>query len=295
VLVEIKTCLVCSESNFTDFLKVKDHSISGEQFNISMCKNCGFRFTNPIPSEETIGKYYQSDDYISHSDTNKGIINKLYHIVRKQSLSSKLNLINKHSKTKGTLLDVGCGTGYFLQTCKENGWQITGMEPDDKARTIAEENTKQKIYNHLFSIEGEQKFDIITLWHVLEHVHQLNETIVHLRKLLKKEGILIIAVPNINSYDADIYKEYWAALDVPRHLYHFTERDITQLFSKHRIDKIGTYPMKFDSFYVSMLSEKYKNGSTNYFSAFINGLMSNIKAIGLKNHSSKIYVFQKND
>jgi SAM-dependent methyltransferase len=294
VLIELKTCPICSGHELNNHFSVKDHSISGEIFNISMCKNCGFRFTNPIPSEATIGKYYQSEDYISHSDTNKGIINKLYHLVRKQSLRSKIKLIDKTCPAKGTILDIGCGTGYFLQACKEDGWKIQGMEPDSTARMLAERNIGQSVFNNLFSIKEEGLYDLITLWHVLEHVHKLNETIQHINKLLKPNGRLIIAVPNLLSFDSSTYGEYWAAYDVPRHLYHFAPTDMDKLLTKHKFVKIDTNPMMFDSFYVSMLSDKYKYGKTNYIRAFLNGFKSNRKASGNKNYSSLIYVFKKN-
>ncbi len=294
MLIELKTCPICSGHELDKHLSVKDYSISGETFNISMCKNCGFRFTNPVPSEDTIGKYYQSEDYISHSDTKKGIINKLYHFVRKRSLKSKLNLINNAATNKGLILDIGCGTGYFLQTCKEDGWKIEGMEPDSNARTLAEKNTGQTIFDNLHSIKEENKYDVITLWHVLEHVHKLNENLQHINKLLKTNGRLIIAVPNCLSYDSTTYKEFWAAYDVPRHLYHFTPSDMDNLLNKQNFIKTDTQPMLFDSFYVSMLSDKYKFGKTNYLRAFLNGLKSNRKASTNKNYSSLIYVFKKN-
>jgi len=294
VLQEIKSCPICSNSTFEKKASIKDHSISKEIFNISLCKNCGFNFTNPIPSEETIGNYYQSENYISHSDTNKGLINKLYHLVRKQSLKSKLTLLNNSVTKKGKLLDIGCGTGYFLQTCKENGWTVEGMEPDNTARSHAEQNTKQKIHTNLFSISENNTYNTITLWHVLEHVHKLNESIQHIHKLLVSNGILIIAVPNINSYDSIYYGNDWAALDVPRHLYHFKKENMDNLLTKHGFTIKEIKPMIFDSFYVSMLSDKYKFGKTNYLRAFFVGLLSNLKASGKNNHSSLIYIYQKN-
>ncbi len=294
MLIELKICPVCSGTELSNHLSIKDHSISGEVFNTSVCKSCSFKFTNPMPSEETIGRYYQSENYISHSDTNKGIINKLYHLVRKQSLKSKIALINSNTSKKGMLLDIGCGTGYFLQTCKEDGWKIEGMEPDPLARALAEKNTSQKLHTDLFAIQETNKYDVITLWHVLEHVHKLNESIQHIHKLLKENGTLIIAVPNCLSYDAVTYSTNWAAYDVPRHLYHFTPKDMDILLTKHNFTNTVTKPMLFDSFYVSMLSDKYKYGKTNYFRAFLNGFKSNQKAKTTGNYSSLIYVFKKN-
>ncbi len=294
MLQEIKTCPVCAGTASDQIFSLKDHSISGELFHISRCKTCGFKYTNPVPSEETIGKYYQSENYISHSDTNKGLINKLYHLVRKQSLKSKLKLVNQSGAAKGALLDIGCGTGYFLQACKENGWKTEGMEPDPSARALAEKNTGQAIHTSLLSITGEKKYDVITLWHVLEHVHKLNESIQHIHTLLKDNGRLIIAVPNCNSYDSKTYGAFWAAYDVPRHLYHFTAPDMDKLLTKHSFKGTGIKPMVFDAFYVSMLSDQYKFGKTNYLRAFFKGFLSNVKAMGNHNYSSLIYLFKKN-
>ncbi len=294
MLTELKNCPVCAGTESKKFLTLKDHSISGETFQLSQCTSCGFRYTNPVPDETSIGRYYQSENYISHSDTNKGIVNKLYHLVRKRSLKSKLELVNRFSGSKGNILDIGCGTGYFLQTCKEDGWKTDGMEPDPHARKLAEQNTGHSLYSDLFSVTEEQKYDVITLWHVLEHVHKLNESIQHIHKLLKKNGTLIIAVPNCNSYDSSIYKEFWAAYDVPRHLYHFTPPDMENLLIKHSFQKTAILPMMFDSYYVSMLSDQYKFGKTNYLRAFFNGWKSNLKASKNNNYSSLIYIFKKN-
>jgi 2-polyprenyl-3-methyl-5-hydroxy-6-metoxy-1,4-benzoquinol methylase len=293
VPITIKSCPICSHEHFNEYLTVKDHSISKQNFNIVSCKSCGFRFTNPIPDENEIGAYYQSEDYVSHSDSTKGIVNKLYHFVRNRSLKSKLKIINGHAK-KGTVLDIGCGTGYFLKICKEDGWHIDGMEPDQGARMLAQQNTGMSIKGNLFDINPPTKYNIITMWHVLEHVHKLNDSIQHIYNLLEDNGTLVVAVPNINSYDSSIYKEYWAALDVPRHLYHFTQKDVDKLLTKSGFTKEKIYPMVYDSFYVSMLSTRYKYGATNYLKSFLTGILSNIKATKTGEYSSLIYIYKKN-
>ncbi len=291
---QLNNCPVCQSQTFEKYLTVKDYTVSQEQFKIVTCKKCGFRFTNPRPDGKAIGEYYKAESYISHSNTSKGLISKIYQEVRKFTLKGKLNLINKLSPTKGKLLDVGCGTGMFLSITHEDGWKVNGIEPDRKARAIAEETNKIKITEEILSSFQNEKFEVITLWHVLEHVHELNATIDWLKERLSKDGSLIIAVPNHESKDAEIYQEQWAAYDVPRHLYHFSQKSIKQLFANHGFELKETLPMKFDSFYVSMLSTKYQKGKINYLRAFLDGLKSNIAAEGnSKNYSSLIYVFKK--
>jgi 2-polyprenyl-3-methyl-5-hydroxy-6-metoxy-1,4-benzoquinol methylase len=289
-MTEIKNCTICNSINFNQLIETTDYTVSNEKFKIVQCKNCGFIFTNSIPNEEEIIKYYKSDSYISHSDTKKGLMNLAYHQVRKIALQKKLKLINSLSK-KGRLLDIGCGTGYFLNTCKKDGWTVEGTEPDSDARKIAETQTRSGISKSIFDNSNYQTYDIITMWHVLEHVHRLNESMERIRSLLKKDGKLIIAVPNCNSHDAKVYKEYWAAYDVPRHLYHFTAESMNIFLQKHQLRIIRKEPMKFDAYYVSMMSEKYKNG--NLIKGILNGFISNMKAGTEKNYSSVIYIAEK--
>lgn len=291
---QLKQCPVCQSQTFEVYLTVRDYTVSQEQFKIVTCKKCGFRFTNPRPDSEAIGEYYKAESYISHTNTSKGLISKIYQEVRKFTLKGKLNLINRLSPQKGKLLDVGCGTGMFLNVARENGWKVNGIEPDAGARAIAEETNQIKINDEILSSFQQETFEVISLWHVLEHIHQLNETIEWLKARLSKDGSLIIAVPNHESKDAKIYQEQWAAYDVPRHLYHFSQNSIKELFAKHGFVLKETLPMKFDSFYVSMLSTKYQSGKINYIKAFADGLKSNYSASKEnQNYSSLIYVLKK--
>lgn len=279
-MIEYKSCPNCGSGDISFILSAKDNTVSGEEFEIWECKNCSIRFTQNIPEQENIARYYQSEKYISHSDTNEGLVNKLYHLVRKRTLLKKQNLVEHSTKKKhGSILDLGAGTGAFLNTMQLAGWDSVGLEPDTTARKKARElyglNLKES--NELFSLASDN-FDAISLWHVLEHVHQLHEYVIKFRELLKKEGKLFIAVPNFTSKDAATYKKYWAAYDVPRHLYHFSPKSMEILLNTHGFILEKIQPMWYDSVYVSMLSEKYKTGKANNVNALINGVASNLNA-----------------
>lgn len=287
-------CPVCQHAQFSPFLTCLDYTVSRETFQTVQCDSCGFKFTNPRPEETVLGNYYKSEDYVSHSNTKKGFINSAYQLIRKYTLLKKLQLISKYYKT-GNILDIGCGTGEFLNTCKNAKWKTMGIEPDPGARKMAIENYGLDVREEVeIKKLDNESFDIISMWHVLEHVPQLNERIEDLKRLIKPNGVIIIAVPNCNSLDAGIYKEHWAAYDVPRHLYHFTPKDIEQIFKNHGLKLNTVLPMIFDSFYVSMLSEKIKTGKTNIIRSTWNGLRSNFSAIKSgKTYSSQIYLIRK--
>ena len=289
-------CPVCRSNHISHALDVKDFTVSKEVFPVWHCNNCSCRFTQDIPDAGSIGRYYQSDAYISHSDTKEGFINKVYHSVRNYTLKAKRRLVEKESgKKKAFLLDVGAGTGAFANEMHNNGWKVIGLEPDKTAKENSLKNYSLQLgeMSAIFSFKHEM-FDVITMWHVLEHVHQLHEYIDAFQNILKKDGTLFIAVPNYTSYDAKKYDEFWAAYDVPRHLYHFSPKALNALVKQHGFIVADYKPMWFDSFYVSMLSEQYEHGKQNLPAAFWNGLRSNIRALNhVKRCSSVIYIIKK--
>jgi len=295
-MIHYTGCPICSSNNIQQQLSAKDHTVSQHIFSIWHCNDCTARFTQDVPGQDAIGAYYASENYISHSDTKKGIINSLYHLVRKRTLVAKRSLvINEIGMVKGAILDIGCGTGAFLQTMKEADWNITGIEPDVLARGKAGElyNIHPQEPGKLFELPA-ASFNAITMWHVLEHVHELHAYIKQIADLLAVNGKLFIAVPNYTSKDAAIYAAFWAAYDVPRHLYHFSPQSMEKLLSMHGLKLTSVKPMWFDSFYVSMLSEQYKSGKGNIFRAFFNGFVSNLKAWGdIRKCSSVIYIVTK--
>jgi 2-polyprenyl-3-methyl-5-hydroxy-6-metoxy-1,4-benzoquinol methylase len=275
------------------FIKVKDYSVSGEEFQLIQNETYGFLETRPQPKAERLPDYYKTDDYISHTDSQRNWFEKAYHFVRSISLKSKLKLINSFQDLEKNVLDVGCGTGEFLRVAQQNNWNVTGIEPHAKARQIANQKTNNSVFNsEQLSKFDKPSFDVITLWHVLEHLPNLEDQISTFKKLLKENGVLIVAVPNHKSYDAEFYKNFWAAYDVPRHLWHFNQQAISKLFATQNMKVVKTLPMKFDAYYVSLLSEKYKSGTTNPFKAFWMGLRSNIKAKRSGEYSSLIYIIK---
>lgn len=295
-LVHYTHCPVCASAAITTVLSAKDHTVSWETFSIAECRDCTLRFTQDVPDAASISPYYKSENYISHTNTSKGLINRLYQSVRKRTLKQKRKLVQKAlGIQQGALLDVGSGTGAFVQYMQQNGWQVTGLEPDGDARKVATEVNKVTLQDiSLFYELPPFSFDAITLWHVMEHVHDLQTYVQQLKNLLKINGRLFIAVPNYTSADAAVYKENWAAYDVPRHLYHFSPKSMQVLMERNGLKLLDHQPMWYDSFYISLLSSQYKNGKASLVGAFMNGLRSNYKAMGdVKKCSSVIYVVGK--
>ncbi len=272
------------------YITVNDHSVSRETFQLLLNEELQLLKTHPQPAVADLGKYYESDDYISHTDGKRSLFEKLYHTVKQKALRDKIKLVQKFQPGKGEILDIGAGTGDFLVVAKQSGWNIMGIEPSQKAKNIAE-SKGMAFAENLAAIPSHSK-DVITMWHVLEHVPDVQAQISELKRILKPNGTLVVAVPNYKSHDAQFYKEFWAAYDVPRHLWHFSKISIQKLFSAQQINLVQTLPMKFDSFYVSLLSEKYKTGKMNFIAGFWRGLQSNLKASRNHEYSSHIYVLK---
>lgn len=297
--VHIDKCPVCSKQDLRPYIQTLDYSASKEEFDLVQCNDCSFVFTQDFPDENDIKRYYDFPEYISHSDSKKGFINFLYHLVRKKTLNDKVKLVERVSSHKkgDALLDIGAGNGYFLNAANRKHWLSTGIEKNEGARRFAKENFGLNLQteDYLFMMPDKKK-DVITLWHVMEHLQALNETLDKINKILKDDGTLIVALPNIDSTDALYYKKYWAAYDVPRHLWHFNHNSFSVLVEKHGLEIVEIKPMYFDVFYISMLSEKYKKtffpflvGSLRAFSFFMRNLLNkqHIKS------SSLIYVLKK--
>jgi len=271
-------------------LVIKDFLVTGEEFSLVKNEDHSFLQTYPQPDPKELSKYYESDAYISHTDSKKGVMAFLYQQVKGYSLRKKVSIIKTLNSGTGSLLDIGAGTGDFLKSAQKKGWTISGIEPSEKAREIANEK-KISLNETIDEVKG-QKFNVVTLWHVLEHLPNLGDYIQKIESLVVDGGTLIIAVPNFNSHDAIHYQNFWAAYDVPRHLWHFSQNSIRSIFSSE-MKLVKTKPMLFDAFYVSLLSEKYKTGNGFSLRAFWVGLRSNLAAMKSTEYSSLIYCFKK--
>lgn len=287
-----------TNSELIPFLSCIDYTVSSEKFSLLKDSEVDFLITSPRPLVKYLMAYYESDDYISHTDKKNTLFDKVYQTVRFYTTKNKVKKISNLKTNIKNILDIGCGTGDFLSACLQKKWYVFGIEPHNGARIIAQQKIKSNnIYNSIETLEQQkpsQKFDVITLWHVLEHIPNLNYYIKSLKRLLQPNGILIIAVPNFLSFDAHYYKSFWAAYDVPRHLWHFSPKAIKLLFKKVDLHVVAIWPMIYDSFYISLLSEKNKNGKQNVFNASLVGFCSNIKAFFTKNYSSLTYILQNN-
>lgn len=292
----IPYCPVCDKTSFSTFLTTTDFLISNEKFQIKICNGCGFKITQDIEDESGIELYYQSEKYISHSNTSKGLVNSLYHRVRKHMLVKKRKLVEKVSaEKKGNILDVGTGTGFFLNEMKKRGWQVAGTEMSRDARRFAKSEFGLNVSppEQLFGFK-ENSFSVVTLWHTLEHIHQIKANMETFHKVLKTGGKLIIAVPNNSSYDAQHYREYWAAYDVPRHIWHFSPEQMEPFGKKFGFILREVHALPFDSFYISILSEKYKKSGLPLLSGIFFGTMSWFTCLFKPGRcSSVMYIFEK--
>lgn len=289
----ITSCPVCNSESLEKIMSLHDYFLTGELFQITGCQECNLRFTNPKPSEGELPKYYDSPDYISHSSSTSGLMNYMYKLVREYTLYGKSKKI-RHWIKYGSLLDIGCGTGEFLHRMRKNHFMVTGIEPNMNARNAAINNLNLDVWDEdQINLFDNESFDVITLWHVLEHVFNLNDRIAQIKRLLKPGGYLFIAVPNWEAWDAVHYGKYWAAFDVPRHLYHFNRTTLPGTLERFGFRLLKISPMKFDAFYISILSEKNKQGKINYLKGLINGMRSNLNALSKGNYSSNLFVFKK--
>lgn len=285
-------CPLCQSSRVSPWLKTVDFMVTGEGFEIWQCKDCGFRFTQNAPDADEMGKYYQSREYISHSDIKKGLMNRLYHLGRTVMLRRKWQMIGK-IKSKGKLLDVGCGTGYFADYMKRKGYDVTGVEADPNARSFAEKEFGLEVLSPEDFLEKKLAgpFDVITLWHVLEHLHDFNLSMERIRKHLAPGGIIIIALPNSNALDARHYKKFWAGYDVPRHLWHFTPQTFQLLAEKHGFSILKMKRLPLDPFYNSMLSEKYRGSRFYMIGGMVIGKLAYIESLLWPGRSSSLVYF----
>jgi len=289
-LEEVLECPVCYSKSFTPLVFCQDYTSSQEMFHVKLCSECGLGITSPRPDLSASPAYYQSQQYISHTAQSSGLFDSIYLILRRFTTQWKCGLVRPYLRQHG-LLDYGCGTGAFLSTVKKKGHAVAGVEPSHEARSKVPDDIPTAAS---LSQLPHSRFDVITLWHVLEHVYSPAETIRQLSALLTEKGAMLIAVPNRESDDAQYYQRYWAAYDVPRHLWHFTPSSMATFLQREGLHIKETIPMKLDAYYVSLLSERYRRsgslGPIGSLHAMWKALRSNWKARADKRYSSLIFL-----
>ena len=296
---KLTQCPVCSGTENTELITSKDYVSTDETFKITICNNCSLQYTNPRPTEENIGKYYQSDKYISHSGSEKknlGIIYSIYDIIRNISIYRKINTIKKYNKN-GKLLDLGCGMGYFINEIKKDKtYEYEAADVSDEAiKYVADTFGITVLRESNLDAVSNKEYDIITQWHVLEHVHRLDERLQFLKRVLKQNGTMYFAVPINNSFDSKHYKNFWDAYDVPRHLLHFNRKSFNHLMSKHGFTVVAEKPLLFDAPYISMRSEIHKGNKLPMLKGVIIGAISNLSALLTKNYSSIMFIVKHDE
>jgi len=291
-MFHVERCMKTHNKHIT----LKDYSVSGKTFKLLTDPSLGLLYTHPKPSDEELKAFYPQEGYISHSNQLKSLFDFLYHVVRYFSLRRKVRLTTPFKSKGGALLDIGAGTGYFIRAAKRSGWSVKGIEPNTVARGIANAKDANTVFSEktVSSLKA-ASYDVITLWHVLEHLPNMEQDLKMFKRLLKPNGRIIVAVPNFNSFDALYFKGFWAAYDVPRHLWHFSKESIPKVFSKIHMTLESTHPMRMDAYYVSMLSNKHKTGSICFLSSLKTGFRSNLHASKTGEYSSLIYVLKNTD
>ena len=272
------------------YLIAKDYLVSSKEFKIVWNKEKQIAQTL-IPDGIDLSSYYNSESYHSHKNKSTSRKDRIYFFIQDLMFRFKKHLIKRYS-AGGKLLDYGSGVGNFSKFMSDNGFNVLAIEPDKGAMKTSIKKTVNTV-SGLEMLIDKEGFNTITLWHVLEHIPDPHKIITELKLHLDKKGIMFIAVPNLNSHDSLYYKSNWAALDVPRHLWHFTSPGLQMLMQKAGFELVNRHPLWFDAFYIAYLSEQHLGSRWPLLKGFFIGLISNIKAFFSGEYSSIIHVFRK--
>lgn len=270
-------------------LKLIDNLVSREEFQLVWNQDYQCYETSPLP--EKLEKYYESEDYISHTDDSETLISRIYQRAKRINLRHKLKLAARYCEGPGVIMDIGAGTGDFVKYAQDRGWEAYGVEPNETARERAHAKGVA-VYSNI-SVQQEAVYDAVTMWHVLEHLPDLEDQIRAISQTLKPGGTLILAVPNYKSLDAKYYKSNWAAYDVPRHVWHFSRGSIESIFKRHGYELQAMKPLWLDAFYISWLSETYKRNRLAPISGAFMGMASNLYGLFRREFSSHVYILKR--
>jgi len=272
----------------TKQIETKDYLISNERFVIKEVKN-GLLKTTPNISDSEIYKYYSSGDYLSHN-RSVSFLSLIYTFASKYMLKRKADLISKYINTGDCFLDFGCGIGELVLKMKSRGFVSCGVENNLNAYNACLKKNIS-VFKDLISLKS--KFNLISCWHSLEHLSDFTTTLSMFNKLINKNGYLIVAVPNHESFDSKYYGKFWAGYDVPRHRFHFNKDALIRIVEDSNFEMIDSSPMFLDAFYISILSEKYKKNFFSFFKGVLIGTVSTFSYLITKNASSHYFVFKK--
>ena len=293
---DFNSCPLCGAYGQTPYADCTDFTVSRESYILMRCPECGMVYTSNPPKECDTSKYDKLDLKLKLGDSPAGLIHKLYYYIRLRMLSRKAHIVESQSyRTGGSLLNYGAKTGYFSHKMERRGWKVTSIEKYHEERLFSLEMFHHRMFDvpEMDRLHPET-FDVITLWHVFEHCYDPNGLLDKFYKLLRPTGILIMACPNIRSTDAMHYGPYWAAYDVPRHLWHFNTTSLSELAHKHGFTLMHRERMPFDCFYISILSEKHKRHKMAFLRGILYGFHCWLVSLAHPDSSSSmVYVFRK--
>ena len=270
---KLDRCPACGSPDIGSYTTITDHYYSKENFDIAACKGCGLRFTQNRPAPEEIGRYYDSENYASHDSGKKAsVFLKVYQMARDYMLGLKFNLVRQFKPEWKQVLDYGTGEGFFTEYLLKKGKDASGIEPSAVARENFKSRTGKTLFEDIDALPADKTFQVITLWHVLEHIHTLRETMEKLTERLEQKGIIVIAIPNQKAKDLEAFGPHWAAWDVPRHLYHWDTDSLSAFMKSLGLVRIHTGQLPLDPFYIGMISARYAGKGA------VSGILTGLKS-----------------
>ena len=278
--------MVSRGTNSCNSIETKDYLVTHESFFVEE-KEKGISFTHPVIADEEIDKYYNTTAYLSHS-SNKTLISFFFDLFSNIMVKKKTSFMLGLGGVSA-YLDYGCGIGKLISSMNKKGVASYGYDTSSLAISVCN-NKSLNASSNLDDLPN--KYDLISFWHSLEHVSDYTKVLKKTKKMLSKNGTMVVALPNYDSFDAKFYSKFWAAYDTPRHRVHFTKKGFIKAASQLGFEVVKTKPLFLDSFYISMMSEKYKQSLFYFLKGLFIGALSNLFFFFTKQASSHTYVLK---